>query len=377
VSDERSLRVAEAARRSNADFALLTSFDTVCYATGFEVPIETGPMPFEGGPPTALVARDGTTGLVVINIEEEAARAGYARVVVAYEGFSSVRRPPLRENYTRAVLELVAELGAGGTLAIEPASCPAALRDALEQRFAAFVDVDPALAELRTTKTREELDALRRCAELVVTGQAAALAAVRAGQSELEVFADVRCAMEVAHGGRMAITGDLVSGVERTAACEGWPNERRLEPGDPVIVDLSPRARGYWGDSCSTILVPGDSPEGFLELFDASLEAILHARSILRPGMSAGDLDREVREVVARRGFANPLHIGHGIGTSFHELPKIVAQETTTLVPDMVVMLEPGAYDPTRGGVRLEWMFRVTETGNEVMTPFEFVLRPG
>jgi Xaa-Pro aminopeptidase len=175
----------------------------------------------------------------------------------------------------------------------------------------------------------------------------------------------------------MAITGDLVSGVERTAACEGWPNERRLEPGDPVIVDLSPRARGYWGDSCSTILVPGDSPEGFLELFDASLEAILHARSILRPGMSAGDLDREVREVVARRGFANPLHIGHGIGTSFHELPKIVAQETTTLVPDMVVMLEPGAYDPTRGGVRLEWMFRVTETGNEVMTPFEFVLRPG
>src|SRR5207237_1158745 len=70
LTDERSLRVAEAARRSHADFALLTSFDTVCYATGFEVPIEIGPMPFEGGPPTALVARDGTTGLVVVNIEE-------------------------------------------------------------------------------------------------------------------------------------------------------------------------------------------------------------------------------------------------------------------------------------------------------------------
>jgi Xaa-Pro aminopeptidase len=376
LSDERSLRVGEAARRSEADFALLTSFDTVCYATGFEVPIETGPMPFEGGPPTALVARDGTTGLVVINIEEEAARGGYAHTVLAYEGFSSVHRPPLRENYTHAVLELVSELGGGGTLAIEPASCPAALRESLGERFAAFVDVDPALAELRSTKTREELAALRRCAELVVTGQAAALAAARAGRRELEVFADVRCAMELAHGGRMAVTGDLVSGVERTAACEGWPNDRRLEPGDPVIVDLSPRAAGYWGDSCSTILVEGEPPEGFLELYDAALEAIHHARSVLRPGMGAGELDREVRDVITRRGFANPLHIGHGIGTSFHELPKIVAQETTTLAPDMVVMLEPGAYDPARGGVRLEWMFRITETGNEVMTPFEFVLRP-
>jgi Xaa-Pro aminopeptidase len=376
VTDERCLRVAAAAREVGADFALLTGYDTVCYATGFEVPIETGPMPFEGGPPTALVAADGTTGLVVINIEEAAARAGYADQVIAYEGFSPSRVIDLRADYASAVLRLVEWAGAGGVLAVEPTSVPAHLRDALGERFTAFVDLERPLARQRATKTAEELAALRHSADLVVIGQRATLEAVRVGRTELEVFADIRCAMENAHGARMAVTGDLISGVERTAACEGWPNDRVLQPGDPVMADLSPRAAGYWGDSCSVVLAEGEPPHGLHELWEAAHEAILLAESIIRPGLSAGELDRRVREVITRRGYPNPLHIGHGIGTSFHEYPRIVADETALLEPDMVLAIEPGAYHPERGGVRLEWMFRVTQTGNEVLTPFPFALRP-
>ena len=42
----------------------------------------------------------------------------------------------------------------------------------------------------------------------------------------------------------------------------------------------------------------------------------------------------------------------------------------------MVLMVEPGAYDPTVGGVRLEWMYLVTATGNEVLSGFPHALRP-
>jgi Xaa-Pro aminopeptidase/Xaa-Pro dipeptidase len=42
----------------------------------------------------------------------------------------------------------------------------------------------------------------------------------------------------------------------------------------------------------------------------------------------------------------------------------------------MVLMLEPGAYEPGVGGVRLEWMYLVTDHGNEVLSGFPHVMRP-
>ena len=72
----------------------------------------------------------------------------------------------------------------------------------------------------------------------------------------------------------------------------------------------------------------------------------------------------------------NPLHLGHGIGTGVHEWPRIVPDQDVTLEPDMVLMLEPGAYDREVGGVRLEWMYLITQAGNEVLSEFDFSLHP-
>lgn len=374
--DERTRRVAEAARAAGADWALLTAPHTVCYATGFAAGIETGPLPFQGGSPAALVALDGTSGLVVVNIERPAAEAGYAQVVRDYEGFCAERVPALTEEYLGAVAALVGELGAGGVLALEPAFAPLALVESLRDRFSALVDVDPWLMRARAEKTPAELALLRRAAELASIGQRAAVRATVAGRTELDAFAEIRAAMEVAHGARMPLTGDYVSGIARTAACEGWPNDRVMADGDPVICDLSPRADGYWGDSCDTLLV-GEPPAGFMELYAVAERAIEQAAASVRPGVSASRVAREVTDVIAASGFANPLHVGHGIGTSFHEFPRVVLEEDALLVPGMVLMMEPGAYHPERGGVRLEHMFEVTESGNRVLTDFDFALRSG
>ena len=71
MRDERILRVAEAARRAGADWALLTSADAVCYATQHVGIIETGQSPFAGGPSLAFVSSDASTvALLVNNLEE-------------------------------------------------------------------------------------------------------------------------------------------------------------------------------------------------------------------------------------------------------------------------------------------------------------------
>ena len=95
----------------------------------------------------------------------------------------------------------------------------------------------------------------------------------------------------------------------------------------------------------------------------------------MRPGIVAADLDGELRRCVAAAGYAYPHHSGHSIGASVHEWPRLTPYERAPLQEGMFIMVEPAAYDPDIGGVRLEWMIEITATGCRPAAPFEH--RPG
>jgi Xaa-Pro aminopeptidase len=370
--DERQLRVAAAAREAGAGWAIVTSPDPVCYATGFAAPYETGPSPFAGGPATALVAPDGEAHLVVVNTEEAAAAASRAASVHGYEGFSTERPLHGVEEFAPAVARAARELGVSGRVAVERTSFPWALGEALSAQVDGVVGFDGPLAAARLVKIPAEIDALRRCAAVASVGQRAALAGTRAGRTELEVFADVRCALETAAGGRVCVAGEYSSGTDRTAAVFDWPRDRRLEHGEPVIADLAPRVDGYWGDSCNTLVVGGEPSAAQEDVLAAARAGIERALETLRPGITAAAFDAGIRAaVVAAGGSDYAHHSGHGIGTSVHENPRLVPGDQTTLVPGMVIMVEPATYRTGLASARLEWMLLVTDTGNEVLTDFE------
>ena len=375
MTDERTLRTAQAAVESGADWAIVSTFDAFYYASQVDTLLETGPSPFAGGPVLAIVARDGTLGVVVNNLDEPEARASTADLVATYRGLDLHDRSLVEERFRRAASEALVTLGVAGRVAVQAATFPWSVGELLRERGASVVALDNALNRQRSTKPAAEVERLRWCAHLTDLGQAVALRETRPGRSELEVWAAVRLALESAEARRIPIAGDLTSGVKSPADVSGWPTDRMIREGDPVLCDLVPRARGYWGDSCNTIVV-GDPPAGFSKLYRASTEALQTAIEYLRPGISAGDLDRAVRTVLERHGVHDPIHVGHGIGTGAHEWPRIVPGEPAVIREGMGVMLEPGAYAAGVGGVRLEWMFLVTATGNEVLSGFPHATSP-
>lgn len=368
--DERLQRTAAAVREIGADWAVLASVDATAYATGHVVPIEAGPSPFAGGPTLALVSAEGAAGIVCANVEAAAVAASRVGDVVTYEGYTWDHGVSHVDAWRDAVRALVDRLDVGGRIAGERGFFPPAIADLLPAEPS--LDVTPSLRRMRSTKTEAELVQLTRCAEAVVVGQQAFLRSLRPGRSELAVFADIRCAIEEFAGCRVPITGDFLSGPARTSAFTGWPIDRIIEPGDPVMADLAPRVDGYWGDSCA-VTCAGPPRPGFDRLFQTAKGALSHALEIVRPGMTAASLDEALRAFVGREGFSYPHHSGHGIGTAVHEFPRLVPYETAALEPDMVLLVEPGCYDPAIGGVRCEYMIRVTRTGCEVMRPFDHV----
>ena len=376
MSDERALRVAEAARSVGADWALLTSADAVCYATQHTGIIEWGVSPFAGGPSLAFVSADGSVvALLVNNIEEAGARRAGAGRVLTYVGLALGERSPVADRYRAAVRNVLDELGVGGVVAVEAATLSAIVAEELAARGVTAVTIDTELDRVRSTKTAVEIERLRFAAEVVDAGQKAVLAAARPGRTELEIWADVRLAMEEVAGERVPVAGDLTSGVANTAAISGWPTGRVVQEGDPVLCDLGPRVNGYWGDSCNTLFIGGEPSAAFMKLYTTTQRSVEVILETLRPGIKAADFDRKVRSVFEDAGVNNPLHIGHGIGTGVHEWPRIVPDQDVTIQEGMVLMCEPGAYDPAVGGVRLEWMYLVTANGNEVLSGFPHTLR--
>jgi Xaa-Pro aminopeptidase len=364
--DERLQRTAAATKSVGADWAIVTNVDSVSYASGHVVPIEAGPSPFAGGPTTAFVGVGGACGIVAANVEAGAAKSSWADEVILYEGFTYDHRADIGANYLDAAREMAKRLSVGGTVAVEPASFPAQLG----MDFGRTVDISATLSRARATKTAEEKALMKRAAEAARIGQARFRTATRAGRTELDVFADIRAAIENFAGERVAITGDFLSGRERTAGFTGWPNDRVIADGDPLISDLAPRVSGYWGDSCAAGVLGKPSAE-YMKLFTAAKTALDRAVEIMRPGLKIADLDAELRAHVGRAGYAYPHHSGHSLGTSVHEWPRLVPYEEAPLEIGMFLMVEPGAYDPDVGGVRTEWMIEITADGCRPVAPFE------
>lgn len=362
---DRVGRIQEALGEIDADWAILTCLDSVCYATGHAVPIETGPSPFSGGPTTALVSRDGVVGLVGPNHELGA----YPPVdfVETYSGFTWDRPADQVDNYRLAIEAVSKKLGVKGTLGIERASFPRILAEVWSLPI---VSIDAALARTRAIKTESELVLLGRAAEIAAIGQRAARDICVAGMSELEVFAGIRQAMERAAGVRVPLAGDFLTGSARTAGTAGWPIERILDDRDPVICDLAPRIAGYWADGCGSFQL-GEPTDAYLAMFSAAEQALQAAEAELLPGLRFCDFDGILRDLVCSKGFAYPHHSGHSIGAAVHEYPRIVPYETAPVRENMVLMVEPGAYRQGVGGVRLEFMFRVTATGARAMSKFQ------
>ena len=159
--------------------------------------------------------------------------------------------------------------------------------------------------------------------------------------------------------------------------------EDKLKADQPIILDVFPRSiqKRYWSDMTRTIVKGRASPklkhmfETVSEAKNASLDAI-QAGAI---GSHVYDVCCDILEMAGyetTRGGKKitkgmPHSLGHGVGLQIHESPTINELSTSPLREHNVVTVEPGLYDPTVGGVRLEDIIEITKSGYNNLTKME------
>jgi Xaa-Pro aminopeptidase len=297
------------------------------------------------------------------------------------------QRGVARPTLVDAVLELLRERGVSAVTV--PADFPLAHADALRAAgIAVRAKADPFIPE-RVAKSTEEV--------------AAITAALRATESVLGEAIDVIRRARVRDGVLWRDGERLTSeGLKRFIAVRLLEREllaqhtivacgeQGCEPhaegsgplhvDQPIIIDVFPRHAGsrYFADITRTV-VKGRASEALRRMFGAVVASQERAMALIKDGAEGEPIHREVHQTMEQLGFTTGqvggrlqgfFHgTGHGLGLEIHEPPRI-STAPGRLERGHVVTVEPGLYYPGLGGVRIEDVVVVTESGCRNLTEF-------
>jgi len=339
---------------SKLDFLLVTHLPNVRYLSGF-----TGSSAaLLIGPADATLFTDGR---YITQAREEVANAriviGTKAPVTAAAEFLVGRRKKFR---------------APAVLGIEPESLTSGARDRLAvlTRGKARLRSAPQLVErARMVKDADELRLIRRAIKLGASLFRIICNTIKPGVSEVEVAAAMEFEARSKGAEGMSFPTIIAAGA-RSAVVHGRASAARIPRRGFVVCDFGVILTGYCSDRTRTVHVGQPSREA-RRLYDTVLEAQLAAIAVVRPGVMAAEVDEAARSVLHKAKLAEYFthSTGHGVGLEIHEAPRLAVGQEQKLEPGMVVTIEPGAYIPGKGGVRIEDVVVVTPSGCEVLAP--------
>jgi Xaa-Pro aminopeptidase len=363
-------RVRAAARAAGIDALVVTHLPNVQYLTGFT-----------GSAGAAIVLR--RTCLLVVDF----------RYVTAVHALTAsldghVTLVTFERSYDEALVDILRREGSP-RIGIEAAYLPVSRFNAISAGLAAraslplpspagsavLIPTERLVEQARIIKDDVELATLREA------GRRLGLIALRVpafaleGRTERAIAADIDAAIREAGFSRPAFETIVASG-PNSVLPHARPTDRALRAGDPTVLDFGGVYDGYCVDLTRTVQL-GAASAALERLYVAVAEAQRAAIAAVRPGVVSSAIDAAARTVLDGYGLAEAFGhgTGHGLGLEVHEEPRIARQSPRLpdqiVEPGMVFTIEPGAYVPGVGGVRIEDDVLVTATGCEVLTRLE------
>ena len=230
------------------------------------------------------------------------------------------------------------------------------LRDALNKKQIPIklVPVNGLVESLRAVKEPEEIELITRAVEITDRAFEYIEETIRPGMTEKEVAWELE-KFHREHGSQALPFEIIVAFGPNAALPHAKPSERKIDTGEPVVIDMGSRIEGYCSDLTRTIC-PGQPDDTYKKVYNIVLGAQLAAEELISEGMSGAEADGFARTVIGEAGYAEAFghSLGHGVGLAEHEHPRLGPNSKDTLIAGMVFSIEPGIYLPGWGGIRIE-----------------------
>ncbi len=234
--------------------------------------------------------------------------------------------------------------------------------------------VDPSIpiARLRMVKSPAELKKIEQAIAASEAAHRAAWARAKADVYEYEIASAMMAAYREMGCQRSAYPPIVGSG-PNSVLLHYNHNDRRMDAGEVLLMDVAGEFDGYSADITRTVPVNGKFSARQREIYELVLGAQAAAVAACKPGMRLGkkgphslyQVAFDYFEAHGKLGKYFTHGLGHHIGLDVHDPfdPEL------TLAAGHVITIEPGLYIPEENlGVRIEDMFHLTESGCRSLT---------
>jgi Xaa-Pro aminopeptidase len=229
-------------------------------------------------------------------------------------------------------------------------------------------DVENHIAHLRQIKSPTEIALLEKAVQITLKGHNAAVRSIAPGVMEYEVEAALE--YEFRRNGAEGPGFPSIVGSGPFATILHYDkNERRMQAGDVVVIDVGAEYGGYSADVTRTYPVSGRFSPRQREIYQIVLEAQKAAIAKVKPGARISDVHQAAMGYIRSKGYEKYFIHGasHHIGLEVHD----AGDTSNPLEANMVITVEPGIYIPEEQiGIRIEDDILVTPTGYRVLSAF-------
>ena len=239
------------------------------------------------------------------------------------------------------------------------------------------------LSKLRSIKTKEEIEYIRKAISITDTTFKRVMQFVKPGVLENQVEAEIWHSF-LSNGSVGPAYGSIIASGDRARTLHYVENNQECKDGELLLLDFGAEYAGYCADLTRTIPVNGKFTRRQKTVYNACLHLHQYAKSLLKPGITIIDYTDQVGEEATKqflkigllrksdvkneqpenRAYRKYLYhgISHHLGIDVHDL----GTRTSPVQLGMVFTVEPGIYiEEEQMGIRIENNVVITRSGNK------------
>jgi Xaa-Pro aminopeptidase len=234
-----------------------------------------------------------------------------------------------------------------------------------------LVDATKIFERLRSIKSSEEIEKMRRSAAIADEVYAVLKKSICPGLSDHAIYGLVK---KTVYEMGCEYSFDLIDAEGSRMNMTFCPTGEKLKADNTLFMEITPSYEGYYAQLPVTLPV-GKPPPVIKKMVGVWEKANKAALPILRPGTKVSDVYHALVDTVRENGFISPLRPGHAIGLDALDFWSITESNTKTIEPGMTLAIHPSIMTAIGGDAcGMGYTYLITERGADRFSKIDLSL---